>query len=57
MFQFEQAVREAAVALNAGGVIAYPTEYCFGLGPCTISTWRVPRVLEVGSKPSINKMR
>ena len=25
-------VHQAVNALNAGGVVAYPTEYCFGLG-------------------------
>lgn len=29
---FANAIIDAANALRAGGVIAYPTEYCFGLG-------------------------
>ena len=28
----EAVLREAARIIHAGGVIAYPTEYCFGLG-------------------------
>lgn len=30
--QLDQAVANAVNALRAGGVIAYPTEFCFGLG-------------------------
>ena len=29
---FMQQIDKAVGALRAGGVIAYPTEYCFGLG-------------------------
>ena len=30
--QIQQQLTRAVETLRAGGVIAYPTEYCFGLG-------------------------
>lgn len=42
-----QSIRDAAGVLDAGGVIAYPTEYCFGLGCDPRNEAAVDRLLEV----------
>ncbi len=37
----------AAEVLNAGGVIAYPTEYCFGLGCDPRNSQAIKRILNI----------
>lgn len=41
------AIAHAVTLLNAGGVIAYPTEYCFGLGCDPQNKIAVQRILEI----------
>jgi len=40
-------VDQAALALRAGGVIAYPTEYCFGLGCNPQDDKAIARLLDI----------
>jgi len=40
-------IRDAATALRDGGVIAYPTEYCFGLGCDPANTEAIARLLKI----------
>lgn len=40
-------VAEAVCALRAGGVIAYPTEYCFGLGCDPRNDAAIQRLLQI----------
>jgi len=42
-----QAIKHAVSALRAGGVIAYPTEYCFGLGCDPRNATAIERVLKI----------
>jgi len=44
-------VREAARALHAGGVIAYPTETVYGLGCDPLDPHAVERILELKQRP------
>jgi len=43
----EVQIKDAASALRAGGVIAYPTEYCFGLGCDPRNSHALERLLEI----------
>lgn len=45
--QIQQQLTRAVEILRAGGVIAYPTEYCFGLGCDPRNQHSVERLLEV----------
>jgi L-threonylcarbamoyladenylate synthase len=44
-------VREAARALRAGGVIAYPTETVYGLGCDPLDPHAIERILELKQRP------
>lgn len=44
-------IREAARALRAGGVIAYPTETVYGLGCQPLDQAAVERILELKKRP------
>jgi len=43
----DNAIIDAVDALRAGGVIAYPTEYCFGLGCDPSNTDALKRLLKI----------
>lgn len=45
------AVFEAARTIRAGGVVAYPTEYCFGIGCLPQDREAVRRVLAIKHRP------
>ena len=45
--QERQSVRGAVVALGDGGVIAYPTEHCFGLGCDPRNAKSIERLLKI----------
>ena len=45
--QIQQQLTEAVKVLRAGGVIAYPTEYCFGLGCDPRNQASVERLLQI----------
>jgi len=45
--QLSDKIKQAVVALNAGGVIAYPTEYCFGLGCDPKNEQAIRRLLKI----------
>jgi len=40
-------LKEAAGVVKSGGVIAYPTEYCYGLGCDPKNTYAVKRILKM----------
>lgn len=48
--QRAQAISDAVTALRAGGVIAYPTEYCFGLGCDPRNEAAVSRLLKIKNR-------
>lgn len=43
----EPLINDAVIALRAGGVIAYPTEYCFGLGCDPTNSAAIERLLAI----------
>lgn len=43
----DTSIRHAVTALRSGGVIAYPTEYCFGLGCDPRNIEAVARLLDI----------
>ena len=43
----EQAIEKAVEVLTAGGVIAYPTEQCFGLGCDPDNPRAIQRILDI----------
>ena len=45
--QLDDKIDSAVAALNSGGVIAYPTEYCFGLGCNPEDQIAVQRLLKI----------
>ena len=45
-------ISQAVKVLNQGGVIAYPTEYCFGLGCDPLNQDAVSRVLKIKGRSS-----
>lgn len=45
------AVRHAAAVIRNGGVVAYATEYCFGLGCDPLNRAAVERVLAIKHRP------
>jgi len=47
MIDTAEIIENAACALRAGGVIAYPTEYCFGLGCDPNNVEAVQRLLAI----------
>jgi L-threonylcarbamoyladenylate synthase len=46
----DQAISTAASAIRAGGVIAYPTEYCFGLGCDPRNEQAIARLLKIKNR-------
>ncbi|TVX97129.1 L-threonylcarbamoyladenylate synthase [Cohnella terricola] len=54
--QTQLGIEEAAAALAAGGVIAFPTETVYGLGGDARSTEAVKRIFEAKGRPSDNPL-
>lgn len=46
-FHLSDTIRLAVTALKIGGVIAYPTEYCFGLGCDPMNEPAIQRLLKI----------
>jgi L-threonylcarbamoyladenylate synthase len=51
-----EALREAAVIIRAGGLVAFPTETVYGLGTDACNPIAVARVFEVKKRPSIDPL-
>ncbi|MFT5573082.1 MAG: L-threonylcarbamoyladenylate synthase [Cryomorphaceae bacterium] len=47
---FTQVISQAAKVMRAGGVIAYPTEYCFGLGCDPRNEQAIARLLKIKNR-------
>ncbi|RKP47390.1 threonylcarbamoyl-AMP synthase [Cohnella endophytica] len=54
--QARTGIQEAAAALAAGGVVAFPTETVYGLGGDARSTEAVKRIFEAKGRPSDNPL-
>lgn len=52
----DSAIDEAAAALGAGGLVAFPTETVYGLGADATSDVAVARVFEAKGRPSFNPL-
>lgn len=48
------AITEAAIALNAGGLVAFPTETVYGLGAHALDPHAVRRIYQAKGRPSFN---
>ncbi len=48
------AITEAAVAINAGGLVAFPTETVYGLGALALDPHAVRRIYKAKGRPSFN---
>ena len=46
----DQAISHAVSVMRAGGVIAYPTEYCFGLGCDPRNKQAIARLLKIKNR-------
>ena len=48
----DEAIRDAAKALKAGHLVAFPTETVYGLGADARNSYAVKRIYEVKGRPS-----
>lgn len=49
-------IARAAAILQAGGLVAFPTETVYGLGADATSAWAVARIYEAKGRPSFNPL-
>jgi L-threonylcarbamoyladenylate synthase len=51
-----RAIQRAAEMLNAGGVVAFPTETVYGLGAAALNEAAVARIFEIKQRPSFDPL-
>ena len=52
----DEAIRQAAVLLRAGELVAFPTETVYGLGADALNAEAVPKIFEAKGRPSDNPL-